>query len=264
MRKILNLLFGLSFLFSASVLNAQVCGYTFSQTSGTYTEITGGQYTHGNAAGTGGYWDDAATGSLDIGFTFNYAGTNYTNFVINPNGYISFPGTNSPGALSAILCNQSYINIISAYTDDLYYTNACASGGQGAISYLTSGTAPNRVLTVQWKNAGRYANTLLCANFQIKLFETTNNIQILYGPYTVSSSYNHSVQVGLRGTAACDFLVRQVSNGGSWDASTAGNQACATSYVSNTVKPSNGLTYTFAYGTATCASCCPPSNTSSN
>ena len=70
MRKILNLLFGLSFLFSASVLNAQVCGYTFSQTSGTYTEISGGTYVFGNASGTGG-WDDGISQDLPIGFTIN-------------------------------------------------------------------------------------------------------------------------------------------------------------------------------------------------
>jgi len=265
MRKILNLLFGLSFLFSASVLNAQVCGYTFSQTSGTYTEISGGTYVFGNASGTGG-WDDGISQDLPIGFTINFAGTNFDRFSLNPNGYIVM-GPTIVYDLYNILCSgrgSGRNNVISALTTDLHSNNNCSSGGAGSVQYLTTGTAPNRVLTVQWKNIGLFANASLCMNFQIKLYETTNKVEIVYGSFDLSASTTRNFQVGIAGSSECDFLVRQVTSSGSWAASTSGLTACANCFASSTIKPASGLTYTFDYGTATCASCCPPSNTTSS
>jgi subtilisin-like proprotein convertase family protein len=265
MRKILNLLFGLSFLFSASVLNAQVCGYTFSQTSGTYTEISGGTYVFGNASGTGG-WDDGISQDLPIGFTINFAGTNFDRFSLNPNGYIVM-GPTIVYDLYNILCSgrgSGRNNVISALTTDLHSNNNCSSGGAGSVQYLTTGTAPNRVLTVQWKNIGLFANASLCMNFQIKLYETTNKVEIVYGSFDLSASTTRNFQVGIAGSSECDFLVREVTSSGSWAASTSGLTACGNCFASSTIKPASGLTYTFDYGTATCASCCPPSNTTSS
>ena len=84
MKKILLL----SLLFSISLvngLNAQVSAYTFSQTSGTYTPITGGTLIQSTS--TTASIDDNVYTALNIGFNFNYAGTDYTTFSINANGF---------------------------------------------------------------------------------------------------------------------------------------------------------------------------------
>jgi subtilisin-like proprotein convertase family protein len=261
MRKITALFIFIIVTFFTTKSNAQVCGYSFSQGIGTYTPISGGTYLYGNSAGNS-YWDDGISQNHPIGFNFNFAGTTFDRFSLNPNGYITM-GTSIVYDLYNVLCGgrgSGRNNVISALTTDLYASSGC--GRSGAIQYLTTGTAPNRVLTVQWGDVGVYGwGSSFCINFQIKLHETTNKVEIVYGTFNVSTSATREFQVGIAGSSECDFLIRQVSSTGSWASSTAGLTACASCYASNSITPASGLTYTFDYGTATCASCCPPSNT---
>lgn len=233
-------------LTAISSLNAQVSGYGFNQSVGTYTAITGG-----TVLGTTSNDDDNFT-NLPIGFTFNYNGTNYTSFSANANGFIAMGGsvTNSYTGLSG-----SNNNVVSALSVDLV-----SNGTTGELSYQTIGTAPNRVFVIQWKNYEKYFTTGDNYNFQIRLNETTNYIQIVYGSMTNGSSAD-VVQVGLRGATATDFNNRTTS----WAASTAGTSNSATLAVSSTSTPATGTTYTWigipdapaalvqASGTPTCA-----------
>ncbi len=70
-----------------------VNGYTFSQSSGVYAPISGGTV-HG--AGTA--VDDNVYNAVNIGFAFNYDGTNYTQLGINANGFIRFGGAAFTGS----------------------------------------------------------------------------------------------------------------------------------------------------------------------
>ncbi|MFN5911918.1 MAG: hypothetical protein ACK45H_11320, partial [Bacteroidota bacterium] len=75
---------------------AQVSGYSFNQTAGTYTPITGGTVLHSGAA------DDALSPSTAIGFTFNYNGAAYTTIKVNTNGWASFGTTVSTGTYTPL------------------------------------------------------------------------------------------------------------------------------------------------------------------
>lgn len=126
--------------------------------------------------------DDASAGPFPIGFTFNYYGTNYNNFYISANGYIGFtpplPGTFSYDAeeMEDDPCgNNNYPqNAIFGWYQDFN-----PNGVPNAIRYQTTGTAPNRVLTVYYTNipfwGGSCAGT---STFYIRIFETTNIIQV--------------------------------------------------------------------------------------
>ena len=70
---------------------AQVSAYSFSQASDAYQPITGGALIQSTSA-TASIDDNNYTG-LDIGFTFNYAGADYTTFSINGNGFIALGNT---------------------------------------------------------------------------------------------------------------------------------------------------------------------------
>ncbi|OWP83662.1 hypothetical protein BWK59_09300 [Flavobacterium davisii] len=64
-----------------------------------------------------------------------------------------------------------------------------------AITYSTTGTAPNRIFTIQWDDAKRYTKNGTF-DFQIKLYETTNVVSIIYGfcsPVGLSSTDNINV-----------------------------------------------------------------------
>lgn len=129
--------------------------------------------------------DDNSSGALPIGFTFNYYGVNYNNFYISSNGYIGFtpplPGTFSYSAddMENNLCNSPNLPNNAIFG---WYQDWNPSGLANAVQYQTTGTAPNRVLTISWTNVPFWANSCPgTATFQIKIFETTGIIQIHIG-----------------------------------------------------------------------------------
>ncbi|MCX6162208.1 MAG: hypothetical protein NTV87_12855 [Ignavibacteriae bacterium] len=114
------------------------------------------------------------------------------------------------------------------------------ASGNG-IYRQTTGTAPNRVLTVEWKNWGVAYTSNPELNVQIKLYETTNIIEIVYGPSTIVTS--GSLQIGLRGASTSDFNNRSTT--ADWSATTAGSSNTSTVLVNSFVYPPNGLTWTW-------------------
>lgn len=175
-----------SFL-SSSIVNAQLPAstYEFSAFSGTFTEVTGGT----NVAAI--QVDDGLSGVLPIGFTFNYCGLDYTEIKASSNGWITFNGTvtgsflgNSQGDLNSIK------PALYPLWDDL--------GGQGGpvATYVTTGTAPNRIFTMEYKNWKWTFGSPSTISFQVKLYETSNLVQFVYRQET-SAHTGSSASIGI-------------------------------------------------------------------
>jgi hypothetical protein len=212
--------------------------YGFTSTIGSYTAIVGG--TTITPTGTT-YFDDYSYGPLNIGFNFTWRGTVYTQFGLNENGFISL-GATAPTSSYYSLSTGSTNEVISAFNYDLY--GLVANGAE--IRYQTLGSAPNRSLVVQFKSYGFYAapQGLADFNFQIQLYETTNVVKIVYGPYAGTSASN-TLAVGLRGGSAADFNNRTTTT--NWSATTAGGTNAATcSYTPPSIIPASGLTFTWS------------------
>ncbi len=137
-------------------------------------------------------------------------------------------------------------------TDMTISANATSSGNTdvtttGQISYLTSGTAPNRVFTIQWRKAGRYNLTSAgyndYFNAQVKLYETTNIIEVVYGKCGTANSTTSSHQIGLSGSSSADYNLRDIQSSGSYGASTPGTANSSSCYFAAAVAPTLGLTY---------------------
>ena len=112
------------------------------------------------------------------------------------------------------------------------------AGPNFGIRYETTGTAPNRVLVVQWTGFQRYTTTGAFGelyNFQIRLEETTNKVNFVYDLQGPSSTTTTTYQVGLRGSSSSDFNNRTSTT--TWSGTTAGGTNAATITLSNTVKP---------------------------
>jgi hypothetical protein len=227
MKKITLWLFA---LFASLQMNAQVNAYSFSQTSGTYTEITGG-----TVLGTGTV-DDTSYPAIPIGFNFIFGGTSYTDISINANGMIAL-GTTISYSYTPLSDGFSSNNAIAALGDDLQGNAA------GELSYLLTGSAPNQVLTVQWKNYRAYNTTGDNYNFQVKLYETTNNIDVVYGAFTKNATAQTN-QVGLRGASTAVFNNRSTAT--NWSATTTGALNTDTCTLNTTIIPASGLTFTWA------------------
>jgi len=223
-------------VFSLVALSAMavVSEYSFSQTVGTYTEISGGTVL-GTTAN-----DNESFNAIPLGFTFTYDGTAYTTVSIQTNGFIAF-GNEVLTSTVPISSPTGTNNIVAAICRDI------KSRDNGELMYLLSGTEPNRVFTVQWKNYRRVptatANDVL--NFQIQIKENGNKVSFVYGPITaVTSTTAAATQVGLRGASNADFNNRTTTT--DWAATTAGtanNNSCT---LSATVFPANGLSFTFS------------------
>ncbi|MGQ9846187.1 MAG: fibronectin type III domain-containing protein, partial [Bacteroidales bacterium] len=271
MRK--NVFIWLSLLFwQITVLKAQVSDMIFSYEAGTYSEISGGTIL-GNASTDDQKFVDpsvplgstSTTGvGLPIGFTFHFNGHDFDKFAVNANGWISL-GSSSLTPSVDINSSSNYIPLSSTATNTPNYLRsriaACArdlaaqTGSE--LSYLTIGSAPNRVLVVQWKNYKKFSATGDNYNFQIRLYETTNVVEIVYGTM-INNSTSTTVQVGLGGTSSTDFNNRTTTT--DWSATTAGTSNSATCTLSNTIYPASGSIFRW-----TPASCPSPSQlTASN
>jgi hypothetical protein len=110
------------------------------------------------------------------------------------------------------------------------------------IRWDTVGTAPNRVCVIQWRDWGRYGTTSETYNFQIRLTETTNAINIVYGPGIYVNSY--TPQMGMTGATTADYKIRTANT--TWANNAAATANTATMTLSSTNFPDTGRTFTFA------------------
>jgi hypothetical protein len=205
-----------------------VSAYTFSQSTTTYASIN----TSGTLITSG--CDDSYYTSLPIGFTFNYNGTDFTAFCVSCNGWGNL-GTTGINNYYTPLCAGTP-NCFAPFANDLHGYAA----GNG-LYYQTTGSAPNRVLTIEWYHWGFYYATGNEMDFEVKLYETSNLVQFVYKPETIVTTTG--LQVGIEGATVADFNTRTETS--SWSTTTAGN-ACSNCSYSPSNYPANGLTFTFS------------------
>lgn len=242
----------------------------FSTSVSTYTDLgTGGSAISVNNS------DDGFSAPLPIGFTFNFNGASYDSFTFSTNGFIKLgrdtasrqflfttmaqPPANGPFTAAtspAPLGRDS--SFIFAFGQDIIPLNP-----SDAYRYEVSGFPGTQVCTIQWKNVkdklqGGVAGLWDTINFQIKLFEGTNVIQIMYGKWTSTSNINAArfSAVGLVGnsmTTANQNLHLVKGSTVAWGGAVANTGF----YLNNAVNyrnptstpagpaPENGRTYTF-------------------
>ncbi|HET9503364.1 MAG TPA: T9SS type A sorting domain-containing protein [Hymenobacter sp.] len=218
----------------AQALNYVVAGATNVTT--TYTDLG----TNGTAITTSST-DDANSAAQSIGFTFSYNGTSFTQFVLNTNGLIRLGGsapsaanmfyqnetgsTNPVGVDPVASTDAANVNLLLPFNFDL-------EAGSSAAEYRvnTTGTAPNRVCTIQWKNvrdkaatnAAQYANMA----FQVKLYETSNQIEFVYSAPTAAATgaeIGRYATIGIKGSGGAvgqATIVNKPSSATPWSGAT--------------------------------------------
>lgn len=122
--------------------------------------------------------DDAMSGALPIGFTFNYFCNDYTQFYLSSNGFISFSSGQPNGCCSGQnLPNASAPNNLIAFA---WEDPDPGNGGQpteNLLRYETIGTAPNRILIVDYFNVDHYPNGNNMT-VQMLLYESNSSIEV--------------------------------------------------------------------------------------
>ena len=207
---------------------SQASSYAFTAVAGTYDTLVAGTNVPAIEA------DYAISGLLPIGFSFTYDGVSYDSLKAASDGFLSFnPSAGATGSNDLDNTSASRRPLIAALWDDL---DGNATGGVSYASYLTTGTAPNRVFTFEWKNwEWRWNSNTPTMSFQVKLYETSNIVKLVYKQEagTVSSG---TASIGLSGVSS--FL--------SLDGSGTSPSASSTSETSNiSAKPATGQVYSF-------------------
>jgi subtilisin family serine protease len=240
--------------------------YAFESVRGEYQE-----FTDGTRLGGGSTVDDNDY-ITPLGFVFKLGIREFQRVTVSSNGFLVFEPTgeinSANGSVQVPMYARGTLNAtgwISAFSSDLQ----CRTDGD--IRVRTTGTAPNRVFTVQWRrmsfweegsNFAQDANL----NFQVRLYEGSNRIEQVYGSMVFTGAprgtgnYMGIGQVGLLGANDGDFQSRRVRvnlglSGTSvvrtaitntWETSVEGG---LTSFVevSPTSTPPSGLTYRWNY-----------------
>ncbi|MGH2537221.1 MAG: hypothetical protein ACRDHL_07490 [Candidatus Promineifilaceae bacterium] len=107
-------------------------------------------------------------------FTFNFMGTNYTTVNISSNGNIHVGPANDAYNNTCLPNSISPNGLIAALWDDLD-----PSAG-GNIYTTVSGTSPNQVFVIEWRDVWAFGTGASGTTFEIQLIEGTKEIWILY------------------------------------------------------------------------------------
>lgn len=242
------------FAFASTIGAYAQFSYSFTAITGTYTANTGTTIIANSS-------DEVLSAATPIGFTFVYGCNSYTQFIASSNGWMSF----NTGITSANLTNNLNTSSDRPMIAPLWDDMATSGGGAAGVNYALTGTAPNRVLTVEWNRmAWNYTGANNAISFQVKLYETTNQIEFIYsqggGALTTPSA-----SIGISGPVSGQFY--SLNNaGGSPTASS------ATETTTIGTKPATGQIYrwnntaTMCTGTPTggSSSASPATTTCSN
>jgi len=174
MKKLVTVLLFLSIASSFAFAQMQ---YNFGRATAAY---------EGNTAGSQFTWtgtaDDGYSAPVLIGFPFTYAGVARDTFQVSTNGFFRF-GSGLANSTFSNALNGTLRSILAPLWDDLKASDS------SKVTYQVTGDAPNRILTVEWKLMHfPYNNVDPNSNFMVKLYETTNIIEYVYGGFVVPTS----------------------------------------------------------------------------
>jgi hypothetical protein len=214
--------------------------YSITRTTGvTYTSIqtTGNQFTWSNAFSG----DDDNTSKVSMPFPFVYQGAVQTAFYVSTNGWLSFDTATVTNNLTNNLNSTNPRRVIAPLWEDLVSLGNTNANKVGLIRHATTGTAPNRVLTVEWAEMERFGYGSPSLNFQVKLYEGTNNIELVYGrmqPFDGNGTGSFDYSLGLTGNnpVAGQKLALLLENKANFSTTTVNNTLsivplCNTSYL---------------------------------
>lgn len=145
---------------AAGRAGATVNAYLFAVTSSKPVDMSGAKQVK--------IANDMTVGPFDMGFTFNYDGTDYSAFSISSNGLLGF----GKGPVTSASDNTGSPDIACLMPFWESFTI-------NAVYFQVSGSSPNRVLTVQWDAAP--IATKGSMTMQVRLYEGTNVIEFYYG-----------------------------------------------------------------------------------
>jgi hypothetical protein len=165
--------------------------YTFTDSTAPYVLLTGA-----TVPGFAVQADDENY-AMALPFTFTFYGIAYTSVTISMNGYVTFEDPIAGAETQRNDCGLDATQpgaTIAVFWDDLYASAMAPSAG--SLSYLFDGTAPDRRLTIEWRDldayyvAGSNAFTQGVRVTHSLVLHETGTIEMHYGPRSPPVSTN--------------------------------------------------------------------------
>ncbi|MCL9808538.1 T9SS type A sorting domain-containing protein [Flavobacterium luminosum] len=213
--------------------------YTFAHANGVYQEITGGTVLGTptsrsllcfiDPANLNGTIENLIPGpGFPIGFNFVFNENTFDRVAINSNGWLSFGKSslapNSVYSQISVTPLSQLSNVDGKQGHDMGKDEElrCRVAALGVeLNFTTNselrietiGAAPNRIFVAQWKNfiPGGTPDPSHNYNFQIRLYETSNLVEVVYGSMIFGTS-GYTAHVGLGGYDETDYNNREVSS----------------------------------------------------
>ena len=188
----------LAVLFTLPILSAEA-QLNFTLASSTATAYT---FNSNDTTIIGNNQDENTSGAVNIGFNFTYGCNTYTQFTASSNGWMSLGYNTVQSVYTNDLTTTGQGPILAPLWDDL------STSSTGNVNFRVTGTAPNRVLTIEWLNMlWNYGASGPVISFQVKLHETTNVIEFIYSDGTTGvNNGSGGASIGLNGGySATDF-----------------------------------------------------------
>ncbi|MBD2716046.1 T9SS type A sorting domain-containing protein [Microvirga sp. STR05] len=234
---------------------AQALNYTAANArnlAGTYTDLgtSGSVITTANT-------DAANSAATPIGFSFTFNGTAFTEFTLNTNGLIKLGNTpvSDPTVTNYVAATDLNIVAPAGGIDLVGAANQTTSPTEYRV--FTSGTAGSRVCTIQFENVADKpvagASQFATMQFQIKLYETSNTIEFVYGAWTAGTAtpIGLGFLVGLKGSSSAfadRLFAQKASSATAWTTTVFAQESgglIPSHFVRNTFLPDAGRTYRF-------------------
>lgn len=213
------------------------------------------------------FGDDQYSPTVNIGFNFNFYGTNYSQMILGDNGIVSFDVTQA-NAYCSWMCAPmpntlvGATNSIALSWQDLYFPFA------GGLIYQTIGTAPNRQFVISYENVSYFSPECQtpadCFTASIVLTEGTNTIDMFISNKSFCLAWNNGLAVqGIQNATGTNAVIVPGRNNTAWGAQLEGKRftpinattynlstipfVSVTSAISTTTQWVNTLGETFPY-----------------
>jgi hypothetical protein len=166
----------LIFLFSSMSWGQSTANYNFTFGASTLNAMTG------STSLMTGVQDDTGSTVFPIGFNFIYMGNVYSHISVNSNGQVRLHTSSGATAIGG--------SAISSYSSATVTIAPMAGDNQvgNGMSYLVTGSAPNRKLIIEWNKFYVSLTDVNSGNMQLVLYEGTGVFEFIYGNIVNSAS----------------------------------------------------------------------------
>jgi hypothetical protein len=228
-------------------INMQAQLYHLNVSQNTYTDLVGS-----TSLNNGATWNDPSY-TIPIGFNFKLYNTTLSAIYINSGGTGSLL-TSSPNTTGVVSLIQPFSTDI---IDKGHILLGPSSGSLSKISYKTEGVIGNRILKIEWNNCGIIAgftgsiDPADFVNFQLWLYETSNNIEIRYGTSLITNpaiAFDGDTGPTAAIVSSLDLGTDTISGEAIFLYGNTSNPSISNAFTGNQFLngiPQNGTTYTF-------------------